>query len=60
MMFRAMLHRTICDIYNQKKMRAIIEGELVRFMEDPKNREMIKEVAERVIIQYAKNSGYKI
>jgi len=58
-MFRAMLHRTIGYTFNHKKTRAIIEGELIRFMEDPKNKEMIKDVVERCIIEYAKSTGYK-
>ena len=60
MMFRAMLHRTIGYVFNHQKTRAIIEGELKKFMEDPKNREMIKEIAERVIIQYAHSTGYHL
>ena len=39
-MFRAMLHRTIGYTFNHKKTRAIIEGELIRFMEDPKTRKL--------------------
>ena len=59
-MFKAMIHRTIEYVFEHKKTRAIIEGELIRFMEDPKNKKMIKDVVERCIIEYAKQTGYKI
>jgi len=59
-MFKAMIHRTIGYVFNHQKTRLIIEDEIKRFMEDPKNREMIKDIAERVIIEYAKNTGYHI
>ena len=59
-MFKAMIHRTIGYTFNHKKTRAIIEGELIKFMEDPKNKEMIKDVVERCIIEYAKQTGYKL
>ena len=60
MIFKAMLHRTISYIFNHKKTRDVIERELITFLEDPKNKEMIKDVVERCIIEYAKQTGYKI
>ena len=38
----------------------IMEDTFVKLMEDPKNKEMIKDVVERVIIEYAKSTGYKL
>ena len=59
-MFRKMLRRTIDYIIEHRKTRAIIEDEIKRFMEDPKNKKMIKAVIERAIITYAKSTGYKM
>ena len=39
-MFRKMLRRTIDYIIEHKKTRVIIEDEIKRFMEDPKNKKM--------------------
>jgi len=60
MIFRAMLHRTIGYIFNHKKTRDVIERELIAFLEDPKTRKMFEKMLEQAILEYAKNSGYKL
>ena len=60
MIFKVVLHRTVKYLFNHKRTREVMEREIITFMEDPKNRKKLEAVLEQCIIEYAKNTGYKI
>jgi len=37
-----------------------MEREIIRILEDPKTRKLFEDIAEKCLLEYAKNSGYKI
>jgi len=59
-MFKSMIHRTIEYIFEHKKTRDIMKDSFFEALEDPRTRKVFKEIAEKCIIEYAKQTGYKI
>ena len=59
-MFKAMIHRTIEYVFEHKKTRAIMKDLFFEALEDPRTRKVFKEIAEKCIISYAKQTGYKL
>jgi len=55
-----MIHRTIEYIFEHKKTRDIMKDSFFEALEDPRTRKVFKEIAEKCIIEYAKQTGYKI
>ena len=60
MIFKVVLHRTVKYLFNHKRTREVMEREIIRILEDPKTRKLFKEVAEKAIIEYTKNTRYGI
>ena len=60
MIFKVVLHRTVKYLFNHKRTREVMEREIIRILEDPKTRKLFEEVAEKAIIEYAKNTRYGI
>jgi len=60
MIFKVVLHRTVKYLFNHKRTREVMEREIIRILEDPKIRKLFEEVAEKAIIEYAKNTRYGI
>ena len=59
-MFKVVLHRTVKYLFNHKRTREVMEREIIKILEDPKTRKLFEEVAEKAIIEYAKNTRYMV
>ena len=59
-MFKSMIHRTIEYIFEHKKTRDIMKDSFFEALEDPRTRKVFKEIAEKCINEYAKQTGYKL
>ena len=59
-MFKVVLHRTVKYLFNHKRTREVMEREIIRILEDPKTRKLFEDIAEKAIIEYAKNTRYMV
>ena len=56
MIFKVVLHRTVKYLFNHKRTREVMEREIIRILEDPKTRKLFEDIAEKAILEYAKNT----
>ena len=60
MIFKVVLHRTVKYLFNHKRTREVMEREIIKILEDPKTRKLFEDIAEKAIIEYAKNTRYMV
>ena len=60
MIFSQVLHRSLVWIFTHKSTMKIMEDTFVKLMEDPKTNEIMERCLEQALLNYAKNSGYKL
>jgi len=58
--FKYILHRSLVWIFTHKSTIKIMEQTFEKLMEDPKTREIMERCLEQALLNYAKNSGYKL
>ena len=58
--FKFILHRSLVWIFTHKSTKKIMEDTFVKLMEDPKTNEIMEKCLEQALLNYAKNTGYKI
>ena len=60
MIFSQVLHRSLVWIFTHKSTKKIMEDVFVRLMENPETNEIMEKCLEQALLNYAKNTGYKI